>query len=189
MADAPKRIKGQEEQTVELRTNTDLRHEIEEKTLAEDVLRQLSHRVVQLQDQERRRIARELHDSIGQQLSAIAMNLSMLESRVGSEIRPEVREILRQINTCTIDVRTISHLLHPPLLDEVGLSAALEGYITEFSKRSRIHVELELPSKLGRMKPELETAVFRIVQESLTNIHRHSGARKASISMGKNARL
>jgi two-component system, NarL family, sensor kinase len=140
--------------------------------------------VVQLQDEERRRIARELHDSIGQHLTAIAMSVSTLEGRVRPELRPEVKEILRHVDTCIKDVRTISHLLHPPLLDEVGLSSALEWYVGEFSRRGGIHVDLEMPPELGRMKPEVETAIFRIVQESLTNIHRHSGAQKARISIG-----
>ena len=165
--------------------NTELRQEVEEKTRAENLLRQLNQRVVQSQDQERRRIARELHDSIGQHLAAITMSVSMLGGRVPPEFRPDVEEIVKQINSCVKDVRTISHLLHPPLLDEVGLSSALNWYVGEFSRRGGIHVDLEMPPELGRMKPEVETAIFRIVQESLTNIHRHSGARKARISIGR----
>ena len=176
----------QQKRTELTRTDADLRREIEERTLAEGVLRQLSHRIVQLQDEERRRIARELHDSIGQALGAIAMSVSLLDRRAPPELRPEIEEILKQIDTCTKEVRTISHLLHPPLLDQVGLSAALQGYVGEFSRRSGIHVDLEIPSELARMKPEVETAIFRIVQESLTNIHRHSGAQEARVSVARN---
>lgn len=177
------------DRTAELTTaNTELRQEVEEITRSESLLRQLNQRVVQLQDEERRRIARELHDSIGQHLAAINMSVTMLGSRIPDEFRQNVEEILSQINYCIKDVRTISHLLHPPLLDEVGLSSALDWYIGEFSRRGGIHVDLEMPPELGRMKPEVETTIFRIVQESLTNIHRHSGARKARISIGRGDR-
>jgi two-component system NarL family sensor kinase len=190
VADTPDDISGgnpdnRVDRTAELtRANTELRQEVEEKIRAENLLRQLNQRVVQSQDQERRRIARELHDSIGQELAAITMSVSTLGSRVPPELIPDVQEILSQIKNCVKDVRTISHLLHPPLLDEVGLSSALIWYVGEFSRRSGIQVDLEMPPELGRMKPEVETAIFRIVQESLTNIHRHSGAKKARISIG-----
>jgi signal transduction histidine kinase len=98
-----------------------------------------------------------------------------------------VQEILKVVDTCIKDVRTISHLLHPPLLDEIGLSSALDWYVNEFSKRGRIAVTLEMPPELGRIKFETETAVFRIVQEALTNIYRHSGARNARISIESDA--
>jgi two-component system, NarL family, sensor kinase len=187
VADTPDDINsGNPDRTAELASvNTELRQEVEEKTRAETLLRQLNQRVVQSQDQERRRIARELHDSIGQELAAITMSVSTLGSRVPPELRPDVEDILSQINTCIKDVRTISHLLHPPLLDEMGLSSALTWYVEEFSRRGRIHVDLEKPPELERMNPEVETAIFRIVQESLTNIHRHSGAQKARISIGR----
>ena len=187
MTDTPDDISGRNrDRTAELaNANTErLRQEVEEKTRAESLLRQLNQRVVRSQDQERRRIARELHDSIGQHLAAITMSVTMLGDRVTPEFRPDVEDILSQINTCIKDVRTISHLLHPPLLDEGGLSSALSWYVGEFSRRGGIHVDLEMPPELERMKSEIETAIFRIVQESLTNIHRHSGARKARISIG-----
>lgn len=172
------------ERTSELsKANAELQREVEERTRAESVLRLLSQRVVQMQDEERKRIARELHDSVGQYLSAIVMNVSAIADRVPPELRPRVDEILKQVDACIRDVRTISHLLHPPLLDEMGLSSALTWYVDEFSRRSGIGMHLEMPSELRRMKPEAETAVFRIVQEGLTNIHRHSAARKAGISI------
>jgi two-component system, NarL family, sensor kinase len=184
VVDPPDKIDPETQQTAELTRTNALRQEIEDRTLAESVLRKLSQRIVQSQDQERRRIARELHDSIGQHLAAITMSVSMFGSRLPPEFLPDVEEILRQINSCIQDVRTISHLLHPPLLDEVGLSSALNWYVGEFSRRGGIQVDLEMPSELGRMKAEVETAIFRIVQESLTNIHRHSGAKNARISIG-----
>jgi signal transduction histidine kinase len=177
-----------QDRTSELsKANAELQREVEERTRAESVLRQLSQRVVQMQDVERRRIARELHDSVGQYLAAIAMNVTALEERVSPELQPRVKEILKELDTCIKDVRTISHLLHPPLLDEIGLSSALEWYVGEFAKRGRIRVALQMPPELRRMKPDTETAVFRIVQEALTNIYRHSGAQKASISIESDA--
>ena len=173
-----------QDRTAELTiANVQLLREVEERTRAENALRQLSQRTVQLQDEERRRIARELHDSVGQSLASIAMTVAALGNRLQADFRPGVEEILKQVDVCVKDVRTISHLLHPPLLDEMGLWSALEWYVSEFSKRSQIHVDLEMPSEFDRMKREVETAIFRIVQESLTNIHRHSGAQAARISL------
>ena len=177
------------DRTVELsKANAQLQRQVEERARAENVLRQLSQRIVQMQDEERRRIARELHDSVGQYLGAIAMNIAVLGDRIPTELKPRVTEVLKQVDTCTKEVRTISHLLHPPLLDEIGLSSALEWYVSEFSKRGGIEAALEMPPELGRLKFETETAVFRIVQEALTNIHRHSGARKAVISIQSDAK-
>jgi two-component system, NarL family, sensor kinase len=191
VADTPDDIRGGKpdgrvpDRTAELASvNTKLRQEVEEKTRAENLLRQLNQRVVQSQDEERRRIARELHDSVGQELAALTMSVTMLGSRIPDEFRPDVEDILSQIHGCIKDV-PISHLLHPPLLDEGGLSSALSWYVGEFSRRGGIHVDLDMPPELERMKSEVETAIFRIVQESLTNIHRHSGARKARISIGR----
>ena len=181
------------ERTAELTvSNAELRREIEERTRAESDLRELSQRTLQLQDEERRRIARELHDSVGQRLSAIAMTVSALRDRIAREFHAAVEDLLRQVDGCVKDVRTISHLLHPPLLDEMGLSSAVRWYIDEFSQRSQIKVNLEMPPEISRMKWEVETAIFRIIQESLTNIHRHSGARNARISLeddGKTVRM
>ena len=136
------------ERTSELsKANAELQREVEERTRAESVLRLLSQRVVQMQDDERKRIARELHDSVGQYLSAIVMNVSAIADRVPAELKPRVEEILKQVDACIRDVRTISHLLHPPLLDEMGLSSALTWYVDEFSRRSGIGMHLEMPSE------------------------------------------
>src|SRR6267143_1052092 len=139
-------------------------------------LRELSARLMQLQDDERRRIARELHDSVGQMLAALGMNLAAVGTDIErlTKTANTVNDSAALVQELSKEVRTISHLLHPPLLDEAGLSSALRWYIDGFAERSKIKVELEFPSDLGRLSRELETAIFRTVQECLTNIHRHS---------------
>jgi PAS domain S-box-containing protein len=159
--------------------------DVTERKRAEEGLRVLSARLLQLRDEERRHIARELHDSAGQIIAAINMRLAPIaengksEAEIGETIR-ESLELLQQLST---EVRTISHLLHPPLLDEVGLSSALRLYVQGFSERSKINVDLDIPDDFGRLSRALETAIFRVVQESLTNIHRHSGSKTARIKI------
>jgi PAS domain S-box-containing protein len=149
-----------------------------------DVVRELSARLLQIQDDERRRIARELHDSIGQLLAAVSMNTAHASREAGklspsaSSALTENAALLEQIST---EIRTISHLLHPPLLDEIGLQSALQWYIDGFGERSKINVTLELPDNFGRLPRDVELTLFRIVQECLTNIHRHSGSNVASV--------
>lgn len=153
---------------------------------AENTVRWLSGRLLQLRDDERRRIARDLHDSVGQTLTAVKMNLSYLRrdtSRLDEKGRNALTESTELIDSCLKEVRTISHLLHPPMLDEVGLLPAIRWYTTGFAGRSGIEVELDLPVTLHRLPTELETAVFRVVQESLTNVHRHSGSPTATIRL------
>jgi PAS domain S-box-containing protein len=151
---------------------------------AQDDLRALSNRLLQMQDEERRRIARELHDSAGQVLAALNMNLIPLEEQLKAldpGMARTVSESIGLVNELSGDLRTISHLLHPPLLDEAGLSSALQWFVEGFAERSRIPVKLELDPGLGRLTAEMETVIFRVVQESLTNIHRHSGSATATI--------
>jgi PAS domain S-box-containing protein len=159
---------------------------------AEEELRNLSGRMLNLRDTERRRLARELHDSAGQLLVAATVNLSLFEEHLGN-VEPEAARFLSESNKLIAqalsEIRTISHLLHPPLLDEVGLTSALRWYVDGFSERSKIKVELRLPENLGRLRRELELAVFRIVQEGLTNIHRHSGSTTAEIAIEKSREL
>ncbi len=158
--------------------------DITERKRAEESLRLLSGQLLQLQDQERRRIARELHDSAGQILTALGLNLSLVESENGnmaSHTAKAIRESVGLVQELSRELRTISHLLHPPLLDEVGLSSALRSYLDGFTERSKIKVDLGLPDDLGRLPEDLETAIFRIVQECLTNIHRHSQSPLARI--------
>jgi len=153
---------------------------------AQERLRMLSARLLQLQDNERRRIARELHDTAGHILVALNLNLAPVEEelrRSNSELARLVTESLRLIEELSRDLRTMSHLLHPPLLDEAGLLSAVRWYVEGFAERSKIQVDLHLAPAVGRLPAELETAIFRVVQECLTNIHRHSGSSWASIAI------
>jgi len=158
--------------------------DISERKRAEEALRTLSGQLLHTQDEERRRIARELHDSAGQILAALSMTLTPLESEDG-KIPPRaakaIKESLGLIKDLSNQVRTIAHLLHPPLLDEIGLSSALRLFLEGFGERSKIKVDLEIANDFERLSQELETAIFRIVQECLTNIHRHSGSKVAKI--------
>ena len=154
---------------------------------AENAIRWLSGRLLQMRDDERRRLARDLHDSLGQILSAIKMNLSYLArdtSPLDARGRNAVTESRELIDDCIKEVRTLSHLLHPPMLDEVGLLPAIRWFVTGFSQRSGIDVKLDLPATLQRFPIELEIAIFRVVQEGLTNVHRHSGSPTAIVSLG-----
>jgi len=146
-------------------------------------LRELSTRLMQLQDDERRRLARELHDSVGQMLAALGMNLAAVGTDIErlTKTANTVNDSAALVQELSQEVRTISHLLHPPLLDEAGLASALRWYTEGFAQRSKINVDLEVPADFGRLDRESETAIFRTVQECLTNIHRHSGSRTARI--------
>jgi PAS domain S-box-containing protein len=146
-------------------------------------LRELSRRVMQVQDQERRHIARELHDSAGQMLAVLGMNVGQLAQQVRPELRPAAQEIERLVHTLTQELRTMSYLLHPPLLDEVGLSAALNWYVQGLMQRSEIDIRLNVSEDLGRLPADLELILFRLVQECLTNVHRHSQSKSATIRL------
>jgi signal transduction histidine kinase len=167
----------------------ELERKVRERTADLDVvnrnLRELSARLLQLQDDERRRIARELHDSVGQMLAALTMNLSAVRNDVErlAKTAAALTDSETLVREMSSEVRTISHLLHPPLLDEAGLSSALRWYVDGFAQRSGINVDLDLPQDLGRLPSELETAIFRVVQECLTNIHRHSESAVARIRL------
>ena len=173
----------------ELRTvRADLEKRVEERTAelnqANQNLRDLSARLLHIRDQEARRLARELHDSVGQLVAAISMNIGVIRAQAhkldetGARAAEENFALVQQISA---EIRTLSHLLHPPLLDELGLASALRWYVEEFSQRSHIQVATEFPADLGRLPTEVETAIFRITQECLTNIHRHSASKTASI--------
>ena len=170
--------------------NATLEARVSERTaelkIANEGLRELSVRILQLQDEERRRIARELHDTVGQLLAAITMNMAVVEAELSS-LSPEANKAFLEnrafVQQILQGIRTISHLLHPPLLDESGLPSALRWYVEEFSQRSGIKVDLEFSQGFERFAPELETTVFRIVQESLGNIHRHSQSSTANIRL------
>ena len=169
------------------RSQGELEDRVRERTAELDTanqnLRELSARLLQLQDEERRRIARELHDSIGQMLTALTMNLSSVRADIErlAKTATALSDSEGLVQEMSTEVRTISYLLHPPLLDEKGLSSAIRWYVDGFTQRSKIKVDLDLPDDFGRLPRELETALFRVVQECLTNVHRHSGSLAARI--------
>lgn len=157
---------------------------------AEADLRLLSGRLMQLQDEERRRISRELHDSSGQALAALSMSLAMLDreaDKLSERARRNLSDAARLVRELSQEVRTMSHLLHPPLLDEAGLESALRWFVEGFAQRSGITVDLELAPQLGRLSREMEIAIFRVVQESLANVHRHSGSKTAQVRVGRDS--
>ncbi|HEX4488972.1 MAG TPA: histidine kinase [Terriglobales bacterium] len=169
----------------ELAQEVGQRKRAEEALLQEEQsLRELSGRLLRLQDEERRRLARDLHDSTGQKLVALTLEMGMLETQLAA-VSPAVAKTLeecRQLaDEVTTDIRTLSYVLHPPLLDEAGLSSAAQWFVDGFVRRSKIHVDLNLPPNLGRMPQDLELTLFRILQESLTNVHRHSGSTTADV--------
>ena len=168
-----------------------LEERVQERTAALDIanrdLRTLSARLLQLQDEERRRFARELHDSVGQSLAGLTLNLSAVRTDIErlAKTANALSESEAIVQEMSKEVRTISYLLHPPMLDEAGLASALRWYVEGFTQRSKIQVEAEFPDNFGRLPQELETAVFRVVQECLTNIHRHSGSPTAKVSIAR----
>jgi PAS domain S-box-containing protein len=153
---------------------------------AAEALRQLSGRLLRLQDEERRRIARELHDTTAQSLAALAMNLSVVKDSA-SDLSPRARtclcESLELAEQCLREIRTLSYLLHPPLLDEAGLGSALRWFVDGYTRRTGVQVDLEMPPGLTRLPGDVELALYRVVQEGLTNIHLHSGSKKAHICL------
>lgn len=157
-----------------------LETQVEQRTAA---LRLLSARLMRVQDEERRRIARELHDSLGQYLAAAKINLDVLSAEKSNGSAPYLHEAQHLIERAIADTRTLSHLLHPPLLDEAGFGTAARWFVEGFGRRSRISTTLEMPHDLPRLPAEIEIALFRILQESLTNVHRHSGAEKVDIRL------
>jgi len=146
----------------------------------------LALRLQRVQDDERKRLARELHDSVGQLLVAIGMNMETVRLQTHKLDPHGVRAFkdnVAMLNQVSREIRTISYLLHPPLLDIAGLASALRWYVDGFSERSQISVNLEIPDDFGRLSSEMEIAIFRIVQECLSNISRHSGGNSAAIRL------
>jgi PAS domain S-box-containing protein len=165
--------------------STTLEKVVEERT---EALRHLSSRLMRMQDEERRRIARELHDSLGQELAAAKMTVDGILKQTSSQLKDQsAEEASGSIDRALQQVRTMSHLLHPPLLDEVGLVSALRWYLEGMTKRSGIETTLEVqPSTFPRLTPQFETAIFRIVQEALTNVFRHSQATHSQVRLLRN---
>ena len=155
--------------------------------IAEEELQELSAKLMRSQDEERRRIARELHDGLGQYLVAVKMRADSLhmQSQNGTHLRESLADMVKQIEKAIGETRTMSYLLHPPLLDEIGLESALNWFAEGFSARSGIAVSVTVAPELVRLEIDVETALFRVVQECLTNIHRHSGSTVAGIVLSQ----
>lgn len=159
---------------------------ISDRVHGEREMRRLSARLLRLQDEERRRIARELHDSTAQNLSALEMNMSLLEpllDKTGSRARRLAEDTRRIAGECSRELRNISYLLHPPLIDEVGLPFAIKWFADGFAKRTGIAATVEIEENFPRLGSDLEMPLFRVVQEAMTNIYRHSGADRAWVSL------
>ena len=161
----------------------------EEASEREQEYRRLSSQLLHLQDEERRRLARDLHDSTGQLLAALTMNLDMIApaaKALDARSRRALVDSRSLAEQCARQVRTLAYVLHPPMLDEIGLVSAVRWYVEGFTKRSGIHVVMDLRD-IGRLPTPIETAIFRVVQEGLANIHRHASTRTASIRLRASA--
>ena len=177
-------IHAQREAREMLRSNQErLESEVAKRTAA---LRQLSTKLIRAQDEERRRLARELHDSMGQYLAAMSMSLAALVADTPSIDKKRSDDLQNIIQLCLSETRTLSHLLHPPLLDEIGLNSAMKWFVEEFGNRSGIQVTLNCDCS-HRLPTLVETMLFRVVQEALTNIHKHSGSSTAEVSLRGNS--
>jgi signal transduction histidine kinase len=154
-----------------------------ERKRVEKAMHHLTGKLLEMQDDERRRISRELHDTTAQNLAVLSMNLCAVKEAaklLNLRSQEAVAESLSLAERCSQEIRTLSYLLHPPLLDELGLVSALRAYAVGYTKRTNIQVELKM-AEIGRLPGEIETTLFRIVQEALTNVHRHSGSPRAEV--------
>ncbi|MBM3876528.1 MAG: sensor histidine kinase [Verrucomicrobia bacterium] len=171
------------------RANAELKAEITDRENAEAALRQLSTHLLTAQDDERRRIARELHDTTAQSLAAVSMNLSRIET-LAPDLAPKAADLLADsvalTSACQQEIRTLSYLLHPPMLEEAGLGPAVQWFANGVQQRANIQVTVDVPEKLDRLPNDIETTLFRIVQESMNNITRHSGSPSARIKLVRN---
>ncbi len=179
-----------QERTAELQSSKkELEDEIHERNQAEESLRELSGRLLRLRDEEQRRIARELHDSTAQILGALAINLQRVQQSVLSGQISKSQKLLAQSTNLAeqaiTEIRTLSYLLHPPLLDDLGLEGAVPWYAAGFCSRCGIRVNVAVQPDLGRFPREVELALFRVMQEALTNIHLHSGSPTADIILSR----
>jgi PAS domain S-box-containing protein len=160
--------------------------DITERMRADEAQRELSVKLMRMQDEERRKISRELHDITGPVMSSVLMNLAVVErdtAVLSEQSRAALREAEALARRCTSDIRTMSYLLHPPPLTEVGLAAAVQWFLDGFSQHTGIDTHLEAPADLGRLPDETEISLFRVVQECLTNIHKHAHSRTATVRM------
>jgi PAS domain S-box-containing protein len=157
--------------------------DLTERKKSEEQMRELSGRLMKMQDEERGRLGRELHDTIGQYLSAAKMSLEgpILEKRAAEQSSKSLADSIKMIDRCIREVRTLSYLLYPPMLEETGLASAIRWHLEGFSKRSGIQTTHEIADDVSRLPRDTELALFRIFQESLTNVHRHSGSKTAHV--------
>lgn len=169
-----------------VRVFADLHRKTQQMEMLNRDLRTLSARLIATQDEERRRIARDLHDSIGQLIAALSINNSVVVQEAG-RLSPEAADALDQntqlVEQLSKETRTISHLLHPPLLDQIGLLPAIKMFAEGFGERSSVKVTVDLSPEIGRLPPNVEISIFRVVQECLTNVYRHSGSKTALIKI------
>jgi signal transduction histidine kinase len=179
------------ERTIELdKTKMELAKQSKLMASRDQEIRELSGQLLRAQDEERKRIARNLHDSLGQGLALLCFDLSRLAQSVRQYdlcLADEISARVIDVRTLGEEVRTISYLLHPPLLQDLGLIAALRWYVAGFQKRSNVTVDLRMPHRMSRLAPDLETTIFRVVQECLTNIYRHAESRTASVKLARQA--
>ncbi len=183
-------LSGTLEAEVKVRTQ-ELEHRNADAVRQSEQVRELSWRLLTSQDEERRHIARELHDSAGQTLTVLGMNVAQIIQKAGRkapEIAADIEQIQETIQQLHREIRTTSYLLHPPLLDENGLYSAISWYVQGLSERSDLNVRLEMPKDFGRLSRDMELVLFRVVQESLTNIHRHSGSKTANIRIARDSK-
>jgi two-component system NarL family sensor kinase len=170
------------EKTAQLDAATrSLQAEIANRIRAEASLRELSGRLMQVQDEERRRIARDLHDTTGQVLAALNMNLAEMQHNASPKNSAKFIECTDLVSSAALEIRNLSYLLHPPLMEAMGLSSAVADYAEGFQLRSGLQIEVDVSKDVGRLAGDREIVLFRIIQEGLANIHRHSGSSIAKI--------
>ena len=189
-----RRLRQELESRVQARTaelqskNVQLQEEIRRRKDAEAGLRTLTSQLMLIRDEERRRVAHELHESTAQVLASVAMNLSALAG-TSSSLTPRnaglIAESSRLVDELLSEVRQLSHLLHPPTLDEIGLPSAIQWYVERFSRRSNILVTFDIPTRFGRLSRDKEIAIFRVVQEALANVQQHSGSPTATVRLSQ----
>jgi len=184
---AQQELRDRTEETIErrterlTRTNESLLGEVRKRTQAEAALTELSAQFLQAQEEERRRIARELHDTTGQVLAALSMNLAQMQKNSSPANVSKFDECLDLVSSASSEIRNLSYLLHPPLMDEFGLDSTIAEYVEGFERRSGLKIAVEVSSDVGRLQGNREIALFRIIQECLGNIHRHSGSPTGNI--------
>ena len=152
-------------------------------------LQNLSQRLLRVQDEERRRVARDLHDSTGQTLTALKISVAILQRKLENDpgTRQDLCEIALLADQALQEIRTTSYLLHPPMLDEAGFTSAAQWYVEGFAQRSGMRVRMDFAPEVERLPDTIETALFRVLQESLTNVHRHSGRSEVDVCFQREA--